>query len=81
MKGSPALDAGMQAGDIIEKIDGTLYTGEQLNAATRVLKGQEGTNVKVTIVRDGKEEELNIRHNLASRTSDLLKRVFSKQDK
>lgn len=60
MKGSPALDAGMQAGDIIEKIDGTLYTGEQLNAATRVLKGQEGTNVKVTIVRDGKEEELNI---------------------
>lgn len=27
------------------------------------------------------EEELNIRHNLASRTSDLLKRVFSKQDK
>ena len=60
MKGSPALDAGMQAGDIVEKIDGTLYTGEQLNAATRVLKGQEGTNVKVTIVRDGKEEELNI---------------------
>ena len=60
MKGSPALDAGMQAGDIIEKIDGTLYTGEQLNAATRVLKGQEGTNVKVTIVRDGKEEDLNI---------------------
>lgn len=60
MKGSPALDAGMQAGDIIEKIDGTLYTGEQLNSATRVLKGQEGTNVKVTIVRDGKEEELNI---------------------
>ncbi|MEO6190667.1 MAG: DUF4197 domain-containing protein [Saprospiraceae bacterium] len=27
------------------------------------------------------EEELNIRHNLASRTSDLLKKVFSKQDK
>ena len=27
------------------------------------------------------EEELNIRHNIASRTSDLLKRVFSKQDK
>ncbi len=27
------------------------------------------------------EEELNIRHNLNARTSDLLKRVFSKQDK
>jgi hypothetical protein len=27
------------------------------------------------------EEEKDIRHNLASRTTDLLKRVFSKQDK
>ncbi|HMW38439.1 MAG: DUF4197 domain-containing protein [Saprospiraceae bacterium] len=27
------------------------------------------------------EEELNIRHNLAARTTDLLKKVFSKQDK
>lgn len=27
------------------------------------------------------EEELNIRHNFSARTSDLLKKVFSKQDK
>lgn len=27
------------------------------------------------------EEELNIRHNLAARTTDLLKKVFGKQDK
>lgn len=60
MKNSPALEAGMQAGDIISKVDGIAYTGEQLSDATKVLKGQEGTTVKVTIIRDGKEKELTV---------------------
>lgn len=60
MKNSPALEAGMQAGDIVEKIDGEAYLGEQLNEATSVLKGKEGTNVKVTVLRDGKEIDLDI---------------------
>ena len=60
MKSSPALEAGMQAGDIIEKVDGVTYTGEQLNEATKNLKGVEGTTVQVTVVRDGKEIELTI---------------------
>ena len=60
MKGSPALEAGMQAGDIIEKVDGVEYTGEQLSDATKVLKGSEGTTVKVTVLRDEKEIELNV---------------------
>lgn len=34
--------------------------GEQLNEATSVLKGKEGTNVKVTVLRDGKEIDLDI---------------------
>ncbi|MGN1327007.1 MAG: S41 family peptidase [Clostridia bacterium] len=60
MKNSPALEAGMQAGDIITKVDGVPYTGEELSDATKVLKGQEGTTVKVTILRDGKESELTV---------------------
>lgn len=60
MKGSPALEAGMQAGDIIAKVDGVSYTGEQLSDATKVLKGQEGTTVKVTIIREEKEIELTV---------------------
>lgn len=58
MKQSPALEAGMEAGDIITKIDGVSYTGEQLDDATKILKGKEGTTAKVTILRDGKEIEL-----------------------
>lgn len=60
MKESPAQHAGLQAGDIIEKIDDVAYTGEQLNDATKVLKGKEGTDVKVTVIRDGKELDLTV---------------------
>lgn len=60
MKGSPALEAGMQEGDIIEKVNDVTYTGEQMDDAIKIMKGQEGTDVKVTILRDGKEIDLNI---------------------
>ncbi len=60
MNGSPALEAGMQSGDIITKIDGTEYKGEELSKATSVLKGEEGTEVKVIVLREGKEIELTI---------------------
>lgn len=60
MNSSPALEAGMQPGDIIEKIDGVSYTGEQLNEATKILKGKEGTTAKVTVIREGKEIDLTV---------------------
>lgn len=60
MKESPAQQAGLQAGDVIEKVDDVEYTGEQLNDATKVLKGKEGTDVKVTILRDGKELDITV---------------------
>lgn len=60
MKSSPAEEAGIQPGDIIEKIDGVSYTGEQINEATKVLKAEEGTNVNVTILRGEEEKELTL---------------------
>lgn len=60
MKASPALEAGMQAGDIIEKVDDVVYTGKQLDDAIKIMKGEEGTNVKVTVIRDGKELDLTV---------------------
>ena len=41
MNGSPALDAGMQAGDIIKKVNDVTYTGETMDDAIKVLKGEE----------------------------------------
>ena len=60
MKGSPAEEAGMKSGDIITKIDGVEYKGEDLSKASNALKQEEGTKVKVEILRDNQTIELEI---------------------
>lgn len=60
IKGSPAADAGIQTGDIITKVDGVSYTGEQLSEASSKIKGEEGTKVKLEILREDKSIELEI---------------------
>ena len=58
--GSPAEGVGIQAGDIITKIDGESYTGEQLSEASSRIKGEEGTKVKLEILRGETSLELEI---------------------
>lgn len=52
IKGTPAEEAGIKAGDYITKVDGVEYTGEQLSEASNKLKSEEGTKAKVEILRD-----------------------------
>lgn len=40
IKDSPAYKAGILPGDIITKIDGETYTGEQLTEASNKIKGE-----------------------------------------
>lgn len=58
MKGSPAEEAGIKAGDVITKIEGVEYKGENLTEASNKLKAEEGTKVKLEILRG--EETLEI---------------------
>ena len=51
IKYSPAEEAGILPGDIIKKIDGNEYTGENMTAAANNIKGAEGTTVKLEIQR------------------------------
>lgn len=60
MKDSPALEAGIQAGDIITKVNGVEYSGAQLSEATSVLKGKEETNADVTILRNDEEKTVTV---------------------
>lgn len=61
--GSPAYRAGVQAGDWIRQIDGTLTRGMTLDDAVKKMKGKLGTEVVVTVVRarDGRTDELTLK--------------------
>ena len=51
IKGSPAEKAGILPGDYILKINGESYTGEDNSIAATKIKGEEGTTVKLEILR------------------------------
>ena len=60
MEGSPAEKAGIKSGDVISKVDGIEYTGEELSEASSKMKGEEGTKVKIEITRDEQKIELEV---------------------
>ena len=53
LKGNPAEKAGLRAGDKIFKVDDTLTHDLNLDEAVRLIRGDPGTRVRLTIVRDG----------------------------
>jgi len=57
---SPAAEAGILPGDFIKSIDGVEYTADSMTVAANKIKGQEGTKVKLVIIRDGQEIELEL---------------------
>ncbi|MCI9287576.1 MAG: S41 family peptidase [Clostridia bacterium] len=60
IKDTPAHKAGILPGDIITKVDGVSYTGEELTEASNKIKGEIGTSVKLEILRDGKTMEFEV---------------------
>lgn len=54
IKDTPAHKAGILPGDIITKVDGVSYTGEQLTEASNKIKGEVGSKVTLEILRDNK---------------------------
>lgn len=55
MDGGPAQRAGVQAGDVISAIDGESAAGLSVAEVSRRLRGAQGTEVRVTFLRDGEE--------------------------
>ncbi|MGA2654792.1 MAG: S41 family peptidase [Gammaproteobacteria bacterium] len=50
---TPAARAGIEAGDTIVKIDNTLVKGLTLREAVDLMRGEKGSRVKLTIIREG----------------------------
>jgi carboxyl-terminal processing protease len=52
---TPAAKAGILSKDIIIKIDGKSTEGMDVNKAVQMIRGKEGTSVKLTIQRDARQ--------------------------
>lgn len=57
-KDSPADKAGMQEEDVLLKVDGEEIAGKDLNSVVSLIKGEKGTEVALTVLRDGEELDL-----------------------
>ncbi len=55
LKGNPAEKAGLKAGDKIVKIDDTISADLALDEAVRLIRGEPGTKVRLTILREDGE--------------------------
>ena len=60
IEGTPASRAGLQPDDVILRIDGSSTTGITLNEAVSRLRGKPGTQVNITIQREGEKEPFQI---------------------
>ncbi len=60
LKNSPAKNAGIKAGDFINKVDNQSTKGWTLPQAVAKIRGPKGTKVKLTLERDSKELDFTI---------------------
>jgi carboxyl-terminal processing protease len=65
---TPAQRAGVQAGDLIIRLDDTPVKGMTLGEAVKVMRGKPGSDIELTIVRDGLDKPLNL-----TITRDIIK--------
>ena len=60
-KGFPADLAGIKAGDILKKVDGMSLKGFSTEKISEKLKGNPGTEITITIERNGKETDYTLK--------------------
>ncbi|KAB1434415.1 S41 family peptidase [Candidatus Galacturonibacter soehngenii] len=57
---SPGLKAGILPGDILYMVDDTEVTGMELSSVVAMIKGEEGTTVNLTIIREGERDNIEL---------------------
>ena len=59
-KGSGAEAGGMLKGDVIVAVDGTEVKGKTLDEISAMIKGEEGSDVVITVMRENAKKDLTI---------------------
>ena len=67
---TPAQRAGLESGDLIIKLDGKPVKGMSLNDAVTIMRGKRGSDIELTIVREGMRQPFDV-----TVTRDIIKVV------
>jgi carboxyl-terminal processing protease len=65
---TPAQRAGIQAGDLVIRLDDTPVKGMSLSDAVKIMRGEPGTDIELTIVREGLDKPIQV-----TITRDIIK--------
>jgi len=65
---TPAQRAGIQSGDLIIRLDETPVKGMTLNEAVKIMRGDPGSDIVLTVVREGLDQPIKI-----TITRDIIK--------
>ena len=60
IEGTPAQEADLRANDLIYQVDGVSTYGLSLDEAVAMIKGEEGTQVALTIIREGEDDYVEL---------------------
>ena len=60
MDGTPAEAAGIEAGDFITHVDGDSVLGLTLDNAVEMMRGPVGSEIIITVVREGEEQPFDV---------------------
>ena len=58
---TPAQKAGVKAGDLIVRLDDRPVKGMSLNDAVKIMRGEPGSPITLTIVREGAEQPIKLK--------------------
>ena len=61
IKESPAEKAGIEPGDIIVSVNGKTYKASEMSTMANDIKGEEGTEVEITILRGTETKEFKVK--------------------
>lgn len=63
-RNSPAEEAGLKIGDMVVAVEGEAVDPEDMSAAQKKVRGEAGTDVTITILRDGERLDVTITRNV-----------------
>ena len=69
---NPAQKAGILAGDIIYKVDGKDVSEKSSEDVAKLIRGPEGSEVKITVVRNKEEKEFNLKREIINNVSAFV---------